>query len=88
MLPIYSLQVSAKEMLEKTDIAKELYKESLAVAVKSLGNGKVLIAFKSNEKRKKAFYIWKRHFDEVSYFFQTYIVEEEWLGEEGQLKGE
>lgn len=87
MIPVYFLQVQAIEFMENYDQALVLYQKTLATALKALGNGTLIIAFRSKDKRNAAYVEWKRYFPSTA-LGGTGEAEEEWLGPEGELKRE
>ena len=84
MITVYFIQVKALEFMENYDLSRELYKKTKAVAVKAMGNGYLLLAFKSSEKRAIAYLEWQKYFKTTA-IAGSGEAEEEWLGKEGVL---
>lgn len=85
MIPVYFIQVKALEFMDDYDLSRELYKKTKAVAVKALGNGYLLIAYMTSEKRSKAYLEWRRYYKTIAIAGKG-EVEETWIGPEGELK--
>lgn len=87
MIPVYFLNIHALEFMDNYDKALELYQRTKVTALKALGNGTLILAFRSKEKRNVAYVEWKKFFPSTA-LGGTGEAEEEWLGPEGELKRE
>ena len=85
---VYYISFDLKEVEEKYNLFKEIYKRSHGCGVQIQGDKEIYVACKTPQKRQMDYILWKENFDSAAFVFKEGIVESSYLGEEGKLKNE